>query len=62
MAIIEVSTSRKCCFWLYFRSLHDYWTPSTWKSLVHTSWGEMERCEKLVYSSSKCEEKKSAET
>ena len=24
----EVSTSRKCCFWLYFSSLHDYWPES----------------------------------
>jgi len=43
---IEVSTSRKCCFLIYFSSLHDYWPPSTCTSLVHTSWGEMERCEK----------------
>ena len=39
---------------LYFSSLHDYWPPSTWTSLVHTSSGEMERCEKLAFSSSKC--------
>jgi len=44
--IIQVSTSRKCCFWIYFSSLHDYWPPSTWKSLVQNSWFEMERCEK----------------
>jgi len=24
IGIIEVSTSRKCCFWLYFSSLQDY--------------------------------------
>jgi len=24
--------SRKCCFWLYFSSLHDYWPPRTWNS------------------------------
>ena len=35
IGIIEVSTSRKCCFWLYFISLHDYWPPSTWNSLVY---------------------------
>ena len=35
---------RKCCFWLYFSFLHDYWPPSTWSSLVHNSWGENERC------------------
>ena len=49
IGIIEVSTSRKFCFWFYFSSLHDYWTPSTWKSLVHTSWGEMELCEKRAF-------------
>ena len=32
-------------FLLYFSSLHDFWLPSTWKSLVRTSLGEMERCE-----------------
>ena len=45
IGIIEVSTSRKYCFWIYFSSLHDYWIPSTWNSSVHTSWYEMERCE-----------------
>ena len=45
----EVSTTRKCCFWLYFSSLHDYWPTSTWNSLVHTSWCEMERCEKRAF-------------
>ena len=48
IVIIEFSTSRKC-FWLYFSSLHDYWTPSTWYSSVHTSWGEMERSEKRAF-------------
>jgi hypothetical protein len=33
----------------YFSSFHDYWPPITWKSLVHTSCGEMERCEKRVF-------------
>ena len=45
IGIIEVSTSRKCCFWLYFNSLHGYWSPSTWNTVVYTSWREMERCE-----------------
>ena len=49
IGIIEVWNSRKCCFWFYFISLHDYWPPSTWNSLVHTSWGEMERCEKSAF-------------
>ena len=40
---------RKYCFWLYFSSLHDYWPPSTWSSLIHTSWSEMERCEKPAF-------------
>ena len=41
--IIEFSTSRTCCFWLYFSSIHDYWLPSTCNPFVHTSWGEIER-------------------
>jgi hypothetical protein len=49
IGIIDVSTSRKSCIWLYFSSLHDYWPPSTWNSLVHTSWGEMERCENRAF-------------
>jgi len=49
IGIIEVSTSRKCCFCLYFSSLHDYWPPSTCNSLLHTSWGKMERCEKRAF-------------
>jgi hypothetical protein len=49
IGIIEVSTSRKSCFWIYFCSLHNYWSPSTWKPLVHTAWGEMERCEKCAF-------------
>ena len=49
IGIIELSTSRKWYFWLYFSFLHDYWTPSNWKSLVHTSWGEMERCDKCAF-------------
>ena len=62
IGIIEVWTSRKCCFWHYFSSLKDYWAPSTWNSLVYTSWGEMERYEEGVFSSSKCEKRKLAET
>jgi hypothetical protein len=49
IGIIEVSTSHKCCFRLYFSSLHDYWPPSTWNYLVHSSWGETERCEKRAF-------------
>ena len=49
IGIIEFSTSRKCCFWLYFSSVDDYWSPITWNALVHTSWGEMERCEKRAF-------------
>jgi len=36
-------------FLLYFSSLHDFWPPSTWNSSVHTSWGEMEHCEKRAF-------------
>jgi hypothetical protein len=46
IGIIGVLTSRKICFWIYFSSLHDYWSPITWNSLVYTTWGEMERCKK----------------
>ena len=49
IGIIEVSTSRKCCFWLYFSSLQDYWPPSTWNYLLYTYWSEMERCEKCAF-------------
>jgi hypothetical protein len=56
--IIEVSNSRKCCFWLYFSSLQDYWPPSTWNLLVHTSWGETERREKRAFQLLKLRKKK----
>jgi len=36
IGIIEGSTSRKSGFSLYFSSLHDYWSPRKWNSLVHT--------------------------
>ena len=49
IAIIEVSTPRIWILLHYFSSLHDFWLPSTWHSLVHTSWGEMERCEKRAF-------------
>ena len=39
----------KMRFLIYFSSLYDYWTPSTWNSSVQTSWGEMERCEKRAF-------------
>jgi len=25
----SISTAKKCCFWLYFSSLHDYWPQAT---------------------------------
>ena len=53
-----VSTPRKWKFWHYFSSIHDYWTPITWNSLVHNSWGEMERCEKRVFKLLKMRKKK----
>ena len=53
IGIIEVSISRKWCFWLYVSSLHDYWPPRTWNSLVNTSWGKMERCEKRAFQRNK---------
>ena len=49
IGITEVSTSRKCRFWLYFSILHDFGPPRTWNTSVHASWGEMERCEKRAF-------------
>ena len=34
-------------FLLHFSSLKDFWPPSTWNTLVHTSWSEMERCDNV---------------
>jgi len=62
IGVIEVSTSPKCSFWLYFSSLHDYWPPSTWNSLVHTSWAKWNGVKYLLFSSSKREKWKAAET
>jgi hypothetical protein len=36
IGIIDVLTSRKESFLLYFSSLHDFWSPSTRNPLVHT--------------------------
>ena len=58
IGMIEVLNSRKCCFWLYFSSLHDYWPPSTWNTLVHTSCGDTERCEKRAFQLLKMRKKK----
>jgi hypothetical protein len=52
---------KKMTFLLYFSSLHDFWLPSTWNSSVHTSCGEMERCEKRAFQLLKMRKKKSAE-
>jgi len=49
IGIIEASTSPNCCFCLYFSSLHCYWHPSTWNSLLHSSGGKMERCEQRAF-------------
>ena len=47
----EKYMSRSPTFTFYFisRSLHDYWPPSSWKSLIHTSLGETERCRKRAF-------------
>ena len=58
IGIIEVSSRHKWRFWLHFSSFHDYWPPITWNSLVHTSLGEMERCEKLAFQLLKMRKKK----
>ena len=58
IGIIEVTTPRKWSFLLYISSLHDYWRPSTWNSLVHIKWGKMERCEKRALQLLKMRKKK----
>ena len=45
-------------FLLYFNPFHDFWPPSTWKSLVHTSWGKMGWCEKRDFQLLKMRKKK----
>ena len=62
ISIIDVSTTRKWSILHYFSSLQDYGPPSIWNSLVHTSWGEMERCEKRAFQLFKMRKNKSAET
>ena len=62
IGIIQVSTTRKWSFLLYFSSFHDYWPPNTLISLVHNSLGEMDWYEKVIFSFSKCEKWKSVET
>ena len=42
----------------FFRSLQDFWPPSTWNSLVHISCGEMERCETRAFQLFKMRKKK----
>ena len=49
IGIIQVSTSRKWIFFIYYSSLNDYWPPTTLISLVHNSLDEMEWCEKRVF-------------
>ena len=49
IGIIQVSTARKCGFLNYFSSLHNYWAPTTFISLVHNSLREMEWCEKRAF-------------
>jgi hypothetical protein len=51
-------TPRIWSFLLYFSSLHDFWPPSTWKSLVRTSWVKMKRCEKRALQLLKLRKKK----
>ena len=58
ICIIQVSTSRKWSFLLYFSSLHDYWLPTTLISLAHISLGEMEWCEKRAFQLLKMQKKK----
>ena len=58
IGIIEVSTPKLWSFLHYFSSLQHFWPPSNWYSLVHTSWGEMERCEQRAFQLLKMRKKK----
>ena len=58
IGLIEVSTPRIWRFLSYFSSLHEFWHPSTWKSLVHTSWCKTEWCEKRAFQPLKMRKKK----
>ena len=49
IGIIQVSTTRKRIFLIYYSAFHDYWPPTTLISLVHNSLGEMEWCEKRAF-------------
>ena len=49
IGIIQVSTTRKWRFFLYFISFYVYWTPTTLISLVHNSLDKMEWCEKRAF-------------
>ena len=55
LALLKFRPHVNVFFWLHFNSLHDYWPPRTCNPLVHTSWSELERCENVLFSSSKCE-------
>ena len=55
-------TPRIWGFFLYFSSLQDFWPPSSWKSLVHTSSAKWSDVKNVLFSSSNCEKRKSSET
>jgi len=57
IGIIEVTNTRKWFFWLYISSLHDYWPPSTWYSLLPNSWEKWRDVNYVLFSSSKCQKK-----
>ena len=60
IGIIENSTSRKYFFWLCFSSLYDYRHPSTWNPLYIPRGAKWDDVNKVLFSSSKCEKRKSA--
>ena len=62
IGIIQVSSPRKLIFLLNFTSLHDYWSPTTLISLVHNSLWKWSDVKNVLFSFSKCEKWKSAET
>ena len=62
IGIIQVWSPRKWSFLLYFSSLQDYWPPTTLISLEHNSLGKWSDVKNMIFSFSKCEKRKSAET
>ena len=57
ICIIEVSTPRIWSFLIYFSSIHDFWNPRTWKSLIIHRGAKWSDVNNVLFSSLKCEKK-----